>query len=116
MALNEVYAEGFSLNYVVDEDVQSGDFVVLDGIRGVAEIDAKIGADENAYATLRHIGVFTGTTAEAVTVGAPVYLAAGATFGTALTTDADNDANKLVGHAIKAKGAVAGDVHVRINN
>lgn len=116
MALNEVYAEALSLNYVVDAAVNSGDFVVLDGIRGVAEIDAKLGEDGDSYATLRHIGVFTGTTADAVAVGAPVYLAGGETFGTALTTDSDTGANVLVGYAVKAKGAVAGDVHVRINN
>lgn len=116
MALNEVYAEGFSLNYAVNAAVNSGDFVVLDGIRGVAEVDAKLGADGDSYATLRHIGVFIGTTADAVTVGAPIYLADAATYGTALTTDSDAGANELVGYAVKAKDAVAGDVHVRINN
>jgi hypothetical protein len=47
-------------------------------------------------------------------VGQAVYLASAATFGTALTTTVGS--NKLVGYAIKAKGAVAGDVFVRINN
>jgi len=51
-----------------------------------------------------------------VTVGAAIYLASGATYGTALTTDSDTGNNELVGYAVKAKGAVAGDVHVRINN
>ena len=114
MALNEVYANGESLNYVVNENVESGDFVVLGGIVGVAETDAKEGADGEHYATLRHIGVFRGATADAVTVGAPIYLASAATYGTALTTTVGS--NKLVGHAIKAKGAVAGEVFVRINN
>ena len=116
MALNEVYKEADSLNYAVNAAVNSGDFVVLGGIVGVAEIDAKLGADGDYYATLRHKGVFTGTTADAVTVGAPIYLADAATFGTALTTDSDTGANELVGYAIRAKDAVAGDVHVRINN
>jgi predicted RecA/RadA family phage recombinase len=114
MALNEVYVNGESLNYEVNEDVKSGDFVVLGGIVGVAETSAKEGPDENHYATLRHIGVFRGTTADAVTVGAAVYLASAATFGKALTTTVGS--NKLVGYAIKAKGAGAGDVFVRINN
>jgi len=114
MALNEVYANGESLAYVVNENVESGDFVVLGGIVGVAETDAQEGADSEHYATLRHIGVFTGTTADAVTVGAPIYLASAATYGTALTTTVGS--NKLVGHAIMAKGAVAGEVFVRINN
>jgi predicted RecA/RadA family phage recombinase len=115
MALNEVYKDGNSLNYVVNQNVESGDFVSLSaGIRGVAETDAELGADGSYYATIRHIGVFRGTTADAVTVGAAIYLASAATFGTALTTTVGS--NKLVGYAIKAKGAVAGDVHVRINN
>jgi predicted RecA/RadA family phage recombinase len=116
MALNEVYADGESLNYHVDAAVESGDFVVLGGIVGVAETDAVEGPDGDDYATLRHIGVFRGTTADAVTIGAAIYLAGGVTFGTALTTDSDTGSNELVGHAIKAKGAVAGDVFVRINN
>jgi predicted RecA/RadA family phage recombinase len=115
MALNEIYKDGHSLNYVVNQNVESGDFVwVSAGIRGVAETDAELGADGSYYATIRHIGVFRGTTADAVTVGAAIYLASAATFGTALTTTVGS--NKLVGYAIKAKGAVAGDVHVRINN
>ena len=114
MALNEVYANGESLNYPVNSSVESGDFVVLGGIVGVAETDAVEGADGNHYATLRHIGVFTGTTADAVTVGAAIYLASAATYGTALTTTSGG--NQLVGYAIEAKGAVAGNVKVRINN
>lgn len=114
MALNEVYVNGESLNYEVDENVESGDFVVLGGIVGVAETSAKEGDDSNHYATLRHIGVFRGETSDAVTVGAALYLAAAATYGTALTTTVGS--NKLVGYAIKAKGAGAGEVMVRINN
>jgi len=87
---------------------------LLGGIIGVAETDAKLGDDTLYYATIRHIGVFRGTTADAVTVGAAIYLASGATYGTALTTTVGS--NELVGYAVKAKGAVAGDVHVRINN
>ena len=114
MALNEVYANGESLNYPVNSAVTSGDFVVLGGIVGVAETDAALAADSNYYATLRHIGVFTGTTAEAVAVGDALYLASAATYGTALTTTVGS--NELVGYAIEAKGAVAGNVKVRINN
>jgi predicted RecA/RadA family phage recombinase len=115
MALNEVYKDAQSLSYVVNQNVESGDFVwVSAGIRGVAETDAELGADGSYYATIRHSGVFTGTTADAVTVGAAIYLASAATYGTALTTTAGS--NKLVGYAIKAKSGVAGDVFVRINN
>lgn len=114
MALNEVYANGESIEYVADEAVDSGDFVVLGGIVGVAETDAVEGADGVFRATLRHIGVFRGTTSDAVTVGADIYLASAVTFGTALTTTVGS--NKLVGRAIRAKDATAGDVFVRINN
>ena len=114
MALNEVYVDGESLNYPVNQAVTSGMFVVLGGIVGVAETSAAQGADSAYYATLRHIGVFRGTTSDAVTVGAAIYLASEATYGTALTTTATD--NEFVGYAIKAKGAVAGDVFVRINN
>ena len=116
MALNEVNVSGESLNYVVNAAVVSGNFVVLGALRGVAETSAALGADAAYYATVRHIGVFRGTTADAVTVGAAIYLASAATYGTALTTDSDTGSNELVGYAVKSKGAVAGDVFVRINN
>ena len=114
MAVNEVYAEADSLSYVVPSATVSGDFVVLGGIVGVAETSAKLGADTNNYATLRHVGVFTGTTSEAVAVGDAIYLASAATRGTALTKTSSG--NKLVGYAVLAKGATAGPVAVRINN
>lgn len=114
MALNEVYAEADSLSYPVNSATVSGDFVVLGGIVGVAETSAKLGDDTNYYATLRHVGVFTGTTSEAVAVGDALYLASAATRGTALTKTASG--NKLVGYAVRAKGATAGPVAVRINN
>jgi len=123
MALNEVFAEADSLNYVVPASTVSGNFVVLGGVAaqtgvtgivGVAEIDGKTGDDGALYATLRHVGVFTGTTADAVAVGAPLYLASAAKRGTALTTTAT--ANYFVGRAVKSKSGVAGNVHVRINN
>lgn len=117
MALNEIYRDGFSLplNFgSSDPSVDSGDFVVVDGLRGVAETDAVERADGDWYATVRMIGVFAGTTADAVTVGDPIYLAAAATVGTAMTTTVGS--NELVGYAVAPKGAGAGDVWVRVNN
>ena len=122
MALNEVYANGESISYPVNAAVVSGNFVVLggtagavpSGIVGVAETSAVVAADTLSYATLRHIGVFTGTTAEAVAVGDALYLASAATRGTAMTKTAAS--NYFVGHAIEAKGAGAGKVQIRINN
>ena len=127
MAMNEIYAEADSLNYAVNSAVNSGDFVVLGGVNastsatgivGVAEVDAKLGDDTLYYATLRHKGVFTGTTTDttAIAVGAPLYLASGATYGTALTATATS--NKFVGYAFRAKGSTTGTqtIAVRINN
>jgi hypothetical protein len=125
MATNEIYRDGFSLSYKVNSAVESGMFVVLGGtagatgaastgIVGVAETDAELGADGNYYATLRSIGVFTGTTAAATSPGTALYLASAATYGTALTTTATS--NYFVGYAINTKGATAGDAFVRVNN
>jgi predicted RecA/RadA family phage recombinase len=125
MALNEVYKEGFSLRYAVNAAVESGMFVCLGGtagatgaaatgIVGVAETDAVLADDGLYYATLRHIGVFTGTTAVATSPGTALYLASAATYGTALTATATS--NFFVGYATSTKGATAGNVPVRINN
>ena len=127
MAMNEIYAEADSLNYAVNSAVVSGNFVVLGGVNastsatgivGVAETSAKLGDDTNYYATLRHKGVFTGTTTDtsAIAVGAPLYLASGATYGNALTATATS--NKFVGYAFRAKGSTTGTqtIAVRINN
>ena len=125
MALNEVYKDGFSLSYKVNSAVESGMFVALGGtpggasgsqtgIVGVAETDAELAADGNYYATLRTIGVFRGTTASSTVPGKDMYLASGATFGTALTTTVGS--NHFVGHAINTKDATAGETFVRVNN
>jgi predicted RecA/RadA family phage recombinase len=123
MALNGVFAEADSLNYVVPAAVVSGDFVVLGGVAastapsgiiGVALTSAAVGADAAYYATLTHEGVYIGTTADAVAVGAALYIPSAAKRGQALTTTATS--NFFVGYAIKAKTGVAGNVHVRINN
>lgn len=127
MAMNEIYAEADSLNYAVNSAVVAGNFVVLGGVNastsatgivGVAETSAKLGDDTNYYATLRHKGVFTGTTTDtsAIAVGAPLYLASGATYGNALTATATS--NKFVGYAFRAKGSTTGTqtIAVRIKN
>lgn len=127
MAINEIYKNAESLNYAVNSAVVSGNFVVLSGVNasaaatgivGVAEVDAKEGDDGLHYTTLRHTGVFTGTTTDtsAIAVGAPLYLASAATYGSALT--ATSTSNKFVGYAFRAKGSTTGTqtIAVRINN
>lgn len=118
MALNEINKDGFSLSRnfgTNDPGIASGEFVwITAGVRGVAETAAVERADGDWWATIRMIGVFQGTTADAVTEGAALYLASAATNGIALTTTATS--NNLVGYAVGTKGAVAGNVNVRINN
>jgi len=114
MALNEVYKDAFSVEYQVNTAVRSGMFVHLNGLHGVAETDAKVGADTNHYATIRQIGVFRGTTADATAIGDALYIAGEALWGTALTTTATD--NFFVGRAAAVKTGTAGTVLVRINN
>lgn len=119
MALNEIYKDGDSLpiNFgTSDPGIVSGEFVSLGSLHGVAETTATERTDGDWYATIRFTGVFAGTTADAVTVGAPIYLASAATNGTALTTSSGSGNNKLVGYAAAPKGAGAGAVWVRVNN
>lgn len=113
MALNEVYANADSLNYVVNPSVVSGDFVVIGDLVGVAETSAKLGADGSHYATLRHVGVFTGITEDIIDPGMPVYIAGGVLFGNELTGSDGSGTNVQVGLAYKTNG---GSVAVRINN
>lgn len=117
MALNEIYKDGDSLpiNFgTSDPGIVSGEFVSFGSLRGVAETTATERPDGDWYATIRLKGVFAGTTADAVTVGAALYLASAATNGTALTTTVGS--NKLVGYAVAPKGSGAGSVWVRVNN
>lgn len=127
MAINEVFKNADSLDYAVNSAVVSGNFVVLGGVNasanatgivGVAETSAKVASDGSYYATLRHKGVFTGTTTDtsAITVGTPLYLASAATYGNALT--ATSTGNKFVGFAYAPKGSTTGTqtIQVRINN
>lgn len=118
MALNEIYKDGDSLpiNFgTSDPGIVSGEFVSLSAsVYGVAETTATERPDGDWYATIRFKGVFAGTTSDAVTVGAPIYLASAATNGTALTTTSSS--NRLVGYAVAPKGSGAGAVWVRVNN
>ena len=127
MAINEIFKDADRLDYEVNSAVVAGNFVVINGtsasanatvIVGVAETSAKLGADTSYYATLRHKGVFTGTTTDTASFGQgqPLYLASAATYGNALT--ATGTSNKFVGYAYKGKGATTGTqtVYVRINN
>lgn len=118
MATNEVFRDAFSNSYDLGSSnpaILSGEFVWISaGLVGVAETNSALREDARYWATIRHIGGFTGTTADAVAVGAALYIAAGATHGTALTTTAST--NKLVGYSMTRKGAGAGNVTVRINN
>lgn len=118
MATNEVYRDAFSNSYDLgsaDPAILSGEFVWISaGLVGVAETASALRDDARYWATIRHVGGFVGTTADAVAVGQALYIAAAATHGAALTTTVGT--NKLVGYSMTRKTAVAGNVTVRINN
>lgn len=120
MALNEhiVDADSLSFEWSADPSIDSGDFVVIGGLRGVAETTASEKPNGRGVysATVKLKGVFIGTSADAFTAGQAVYLDAAATSGTALTNDPDGVNNKLVGYAYYAKSGGAGKVYVRVNN
>lgn len=116
MALNEIFVNADSLDYAVPSTVESGDLVAVGGIIGVAETDAYLGDDGLYYATLRHKGVFAFNITGAVSAGATINaLTANLGGGTDTVQTASTDAT-AVGKAIRAKGAGAGIVWVRVNN
>lgn len=71
MALNEIFRDGDHLAIAVDDDVKSGDVVVVGDIAGVAQIDydAKDGKSTVWFSGVFEIPVANGT----YTVGQPIY-------------------------------------------
>jgi predicted RecA/RadA family phage recombinase len=129
MALNEIFRDADSLSYNMgntDPEISSGEFVTLSAtapgnLWGVAETDAELRADGNYWVTVRHVGVFEGTTTVtgAIARGANLYItAASAPSALAVTNDAASGANFLIGKALEAKGTTSGTVpiKVRVNN
>jgi len=128
MATNEIYRDADSLSYSFgssDPGISSGDFVTLSAtapgsLWGVAETDAELRADGNYWATIRHVGVFLGTTSVtgAIARGANLYItAASAPSNSVVTNDAAAGANFLIGKALEAKGTTTGaqPIKVRVN-
>lgn len=117
MAVNEIFVNADSLDYVVTSDVESGDLVAVGGIIGVAENDAYLGDDGAYHATLRHKGVFAFDITGTVTAGATIY-ALTADLGDGTKTVSTSSSNgTAVGKAYRAKAASgAGTVWVRVNN
>jgi predicted RecA/RadA family phage recombinase len=141
MALNEIYKDGNSLDYIVDERVKSGDIVFVSGypnllvsniegerqiympaLKGVAETDAKLGADGYYHATLRHEGVFEFEVESATAQNFAAYLTGdnvASGFGNVVTLAAPplTDNAYLVGYVVKeVPGSAGNKVRVRINN
>ena len=59
MSMNELYRDGVSIPYEVDEAVESGDLVAFaSGLAGVAEVDAKPSESGGFVATVRADGGF----------------------------------------------------------
>lgn len=116
MALNEIFVNADSLDYAVPDTVESGDLVAVGDIIGVAETDAAEGDDGLYYATLRHKGVFAFSLIGAVTAGEAIYAVTADLPDGVDTVQTDSTSATLVGHAVRAKGAGAGTVWVRVNN
>jgi len=129
MALNEILRDADSVAYSFGSSnpgIASGDFVSLETtapgtLHGVAEVAATLREDGNYWATIRHTGVFSGTTTDtaAIVRGAKLYLtAANAPGASVVTAAAAAGANFLIGVAIEAKGSTTGSqpIKVRVNN
>jgi len=130
MARNEVYKDADYLSLPVPVGTLSGAPVRVGGLNGVAQVDeptayinAQTTPDYNeamssnkpGFASVALKGAWrlpVGTTT-ALAIGDPVYI----TPANALTTTDNSGANALFGHALSAKGTVAGaSVIVRIAN
>lgn len=112
MALNEIYKDANQLVFPVDSAVESGDFVKVGDIVGVAQNDAVTGEDGNTYATLmlagaHKIAVKSGDTFD---VGQKAY---GVANGDNIIVEVQESATsaKLVGHVVKV---ITGFVVVRL--
>ena len=97
----------------VAEGTKGDDFVHVGAVRGLAGYDAVAGEDGNFYTnvdTAAEIRV-SGVSGE-FTVGQSVYVDSDGKF-TSAATDGD-DPNALVGRAVGAKAAAAGDLHIQL--
>src|SRR5690606_3881247 len=97
----------------VASGVESGDVVRIGNLVGVAQIDAEMGRDGVRYATIALEGIANAEVDGALTVGQAVYTSTAAPTGTdpavvaTLTAD-DDEGNKVVGIATRAKSAGTG--------
>lgn len=110
--MNELYRDGVSIPYPVDESVASGDLVAFaSGLAGVAEVDAKPSESGGFVATVRADGVFgfdEGDNAGAVGDAAFADLPAG-NVGETVTLAATGD---KIGTIVKIQGTT---VFVNLN-
>jgi predicted RecA/RadA family phage recombinase len=111
MAFN-VRPGGNAESVPVASGVESGDVVRIGNLVGVAQIDAEMGRDGVRYATIALEGIANAVDG-ALTVGQAVYTSTAAPTGTdpavvaTLTAD-DDEGNKVVGIATRAKSAGTG--------
>ncbi len=104
--------EGDVVTVTAPADVDSGDFVQVGRIRGVAMTDAASGAKVE----LRTTGVYDIEklgTEEFASVGLPVYVVLSGN-GVKKVTTASTTANVLVGINLETSGAVAGKLRVKL--
>lgn len=112
MAFN-VRPGGNAESVPVDEDVESGDVVRIGNFVGVAQINAEMGRDGVRYATLALEGIANAQVTGELTVGQAVYTSTAAPSGSdpavvATLTASDDEGNKVVGIATRAKGSGTG--------
>lgn len=109
MALNEIYVDANELSLPVHSTVESGDFVKVGDLVGVALVDAKVGEDAANYATVKLSGAFkiASKTGDSFTVGAKAYGVANSTSGKIPEAQVSSSSAKLIGHVVRVEtGAV----------
>lgn len=109
MALNEIYKDASQLVFPVHTSVDSGMFVKVGDIVGVAQNDAVTGENGSTYATLMLEGAHTIAfkTGDTFDVGQKAYGVANATTGIIAEVQESSTSAKLVGHVIKVAGTLA---------
>jgi predicted RecA/RadA family phage recombinase len=103
MALNEIYKDASQLVFPVHTSVDSGDFVKVGDIVGVAQNDAVTGENGSTYATLMLEGAHSipFKSGDTFDVGQKAYGVANSTSGIIPEAQESSSSAKLIGHVIK---------------
>lgn len=110
MATNYIQP-GNTVTVTATTDVAANDVVVMGSLVGIALSTAATG--EKLDVALEGVFRVSKVAADALAVGAAVYLDAGDDLA---TSDDDNSANPLIGHAFEPAGNPSATVAVRLAN